>query len=68
MACFQLQWEVHRLDHPIPRLALDSLLRISQLFSQAGPMTACCRERFRAMCFNKPLKTLQTFFDPTIPC
>lgn len=63
VACFQSQWEACRLDHPIPRLALDALLPlVSQLFSQARPMTACCGKRFRATRFNKPLKTLQTFY------
>lgn len=69
VACFQLQWETCRLDHPIPRLALDALLPlVSQLSSQASSMTAHCGKRFRATRFNKSLKTLQTFsFIPQFP-
>lgn len=31
-------------------------------------MTAHCGKRFRAMHFNKPLKTANFLIDPTIPC
>lgn len=50
-------------------LALDALVPlVSQLFSQASPMTAHCGKRFRATHFNKPLKTANSLTDPPIPC